>query len=124
MGGGKFRDVAAKLLSGHEVVHGLIIRLGRAADALAEDPREANFVQAANICRKLEEVVRSHFGYEETELADAIGYSEDSVDDIANARMGKRRWMRWSPKGAHRVTVTRAAVFDRRLTVENSKRAA
>lgn len=73
-GGGKFREVVAKLLSEHEVVHELIIRLGRAADALADDPGEANFVQAATTYRKLEEVVRSHFGYEETELAEAIGY--------------------------------------------------
>ncbi|MEO1911552.1 MAG: hypothetical protein ABGX10_14140, partial [Paracoccus sp. (in: a-proteobacteria)] len=58
----------------HEVVHELIIRLDRAADALSEDPSDENFVQAAMIFRKLEEVVRSHFGYEETELAEAIGY--------------------------------------------------
>ncbi|WP_054007435.1 ISKra4 family transposase [Cypionkella psychrotolerans] len=50
--------------------------------------------------------------------------AESSVDDIANARMGKRRRMRWSLKGAHRVAVTRAAVLDGRLTVTNSKRAA
>ena len=50
--------------------------------------------------------------------------AEGSVDDTANARMGKRRRMRWSPKGAHRVAVTRAAVLDGRLTVPNSKRAA
>jgi hypothetical protein len=73
-GGGKFRKVVAKLKAEHEVVHELIIRLGRAADALAEDPGDENFVQAATTFRKLEEVVRSHFGYEETELAEAIGY--------------------------------------------------
>jgi hypothetical protein len=50
--------------------------------------------------------------------------AEGSVDEIANARMGKRRRMGWSPKWAHRVAVTRAAVLDGRLTVENSKRAA
>ena len=50
--------------------------------------------------------------------------AEGSVDDIANARMGKRRRMRWSPRGAHRVAVTRAALLDGRLTVANSKRAA
>lgn len=50
--------------------------------------------------------------------------AEGSVDDIANARMGKRRRMRWSPTGAHRVAVTRAAVLDGRLTVTISKRAA
>ncbi|WP_111557744.1 hemerythrin domain-containing protein [Paracoccus sediminilitoris] len=73
-GGGMFREVVAKLKAEHEVVHELIIRLGRAADALAEDPSDQNFAQAATIFRKLEEVVRSHFGYEETELAEAIGY--------------------------------------------------
>lgn len=50
--------------------------------------------------------------------------AEGSVDDIVNARMGKRRRMRWSTKGAHRVAVTRAAVLDFRLTVTHSKRAA
>ena len=50
--------------------------------------------------------------------------AEGSVDDIANARMGKRRRMRWSPKGAHRVAVTRAAVLDGRLNVANRNRAA
>ena len=49
--------------------------------------------------------------------------AEGSVGDIANARMGKRRRMRWSPKGAHRVAVTRAAVLDGRLTGANSKSA-
>jgi hypothetical protein len=50
--------------------------------------------------------------------------AEGSVDDIANARMGKRRRMRQSPKGAHRVAVTRSAVPDGRLTVTNGRRAA
>ncbi|MBY6058885.1 ISKra4 family transposase [Leisingera daeponensis] len=42
--------------------------------------------------------------------------AEGCVDDIGNTCMGKRRRMRWSPKGAHRVTVVRAAVLDSRLT--------
>ena len=42
--------------------------------------------------------------------------AEGCVDDIGNARMGKRRRMRWSPKGAHRVAIVRAAVLDGRLT--------
>tara|TARA_R110000850_G_scaffold246226_3_gene371118 strand:+ start:2565 stop:3932 length:1368 start_codon:yes stop_codon:yes gene_type:complete len=41
--------------------------------------------------------------------------AEGCVDDIGNTRMGKRRRMRWSPKGAHRVAVVRAAVLDGRL---------
>lgn len=78
-GGGRFRDVVAKLKAEHAVVHELIIRLSRAADALAEVPSEANFIQAGNTFRKLEEVVRSHFGYEETELEEVIGYYLGSV---------------------------------------------
>jgi len=50
-------------------------------------------------------------------------HAEGSVDDIANARMGKRRRMRWSPKGAHRVAITRTAILDGGLTVEDRKRA-
>jgi hypothetical protein len=38
--------------------------------------------------------------------------------------MGKSRRMRWSARGAHRVAVTRVAVLDGRLTVEDRKRAA
>ena len=78
-GGGMFLEIVAKLKAEHEVVHELIIRLGRAADALAEDPTEANFARAAGTFRKLEEIVRSHFGYEETELAEAIGYYLGSI---------------------------------------------
>ena len=50
--------------------------------------------------------------------------AEGCVDDIGNARMGKRRRMRWSPKGAHSVAVTRAAVLDGRLTVSHRMLAA
>lgn len=78
-GGGIFRAVIAKLQAEHEVVHELIIRLSHAADALAREPGDANFAQAAATFRKLEEVVRSHFGYEETELAEAIGYYLGSI---------------------------------------------
>ncbi|AEI95557.1 ISKra4-like element ISRli1 family transposase [Roseobacter litoralis] len=41
--------------------------------------------------------------------------AEGLVNDIANARMGKKRRMRWSPSGAHRVATVRAAVLDGRL---------
>ncbi|WP_171904811.1 hemerythrin domain-containing protein [Hoeflea olei] len=78
-GGGRFREIVAKLKAEHEVVHELIIRLSRAADALAQSPTEANFAKAGATFRKLEEVVRSHFGYEETELAEAIGYYLGSI---------------------------------------------
>ena len=46
--------------------------------------------------------------------------AEGCVDEIANARMAKRRRMRWSPRGAHRVAVVRAAVLDSRLKPEQA----
>ena len=50
--------------------------------------------------------------------------AEGCVDDLANARMGKKRRMRWSPRGAHRVAITRAAVLDGRLQVSHRQKAA
>lgn len=50
--------------------------------------------------------------------------AEGCVDDLANLRMGKRRRMRWSPKGAHRVAITRAAVLDGRLCLSHRQNAA
>lgn len=41
--------------------------------------------------------------------------AEGLVNDVANVRMGKKRRMRWSPQGAHRVATVRAAVLDGRL---------
>jgi hypothetical protein len=41
--------------------------------------------------------------------------AEGCVDEIANAHMGKKQRMRWSPRGAHRVALVRAAVLDGRL---------
>jgi hypothetical protein len=37
------------------------------------------------------------------------------VNHLVNARMNKRRQMRWSPRGAHRVLQVRAAVLDGRF---------
>jgi hypothetical protein len=41
--------------------------------------------------------------------------AEGTVNQLVNARMNKRRQMRWSPSGAHRVLQIRAAVLDGRL---------
>ena len=78
-GGGVFREIVAKLKAEHEVVHELIVRLDQAADALASEASDANFAKAAETFRKLEEIVRSHFRYEETELEEAIGYYLGSI---------------------------------------------
>ena len=44
----------------------------------------------------------------------ATSGAESVVNSLVNARMNKRRQMRWSPKGAHRVLQVRAAVIDGR----------
>ena len=41
--------------------------------------------------------------------------AEGAVNHLVNARMNKRRQMRWSPRGAHRVLQVRAAVLDGRF---------
>jgi len=41
--------------------------------------------------------------------------AESTVNQLVNARMNKRRQMRWSPRGAHRVLQVRAAVLDGRF---------
>lgn len=41
--------------------------------------------------------------------------AEGTVNHLVNARMNKRRQMRWSPRGAHRVLQVRAAVLDVRF---------
>ena len=50
--------------------------------------------------------------------------AEGCVDDIGTTRMGKRRRMRWPPKGAHHFAVVRAAVLDGRLAAPYQRAAA
>lgn len=71
------RAVIAKLRAEHEVVHELLERLSSAAQAIIDDPSDANFTLASAVFEKLEAVVRSHFHYEETELEEAIGLFSD-----------------------------------------------
>ena len=69
----EIRCMVAKLREEHLVVHELIDRLVEAAHSLSSYPDDRGFIQAATIFDKLEAVVRSHFGYEETGLKDALG---------------------------------------------------
>jgi hypothetical protein len=50
--------------------------------------------------------------------------AESVVNSLVNARMNKRRQMRWSPRGAHRVLQVRAAVIDGRLSAGQMRLAA
>ena len=71
--------VVAQLRREHAVVHELLVRLERAAQALIEDPVEARFDKARAIFERLRATVISHFGYEETEIAKAIGFYLDGI---------------------------------------------
>ena len=42
--------------------------------------------------------------------------AEGTVNQLVSARMNKRKQMRWSPRGAHRVLQVRAAVLDGRFS--------
>ena len=73
------RKVVAKLRAEHLVVHELLTRLQSAADSLIDAPTEDNFVETSAILTRMEDVVRSHFGYEETELAEALGVYVEGI---------------------------------------------
>jgi hypothetical protein len=50
--------------------------------------------------------------------------AESTVNQLVNARMNKRRQMRWSPAGAHCLLQVRAAVLDGRLPEPDLRAAA
>ena len=67
------RAVVAQLMEEHKVVHELLVRLERAAMALMFEVDQEKFNEARAVFRQLDTVMRSHFGYEETQLEEAIG---------------------------------------------------
>ncbi|MCK0172473.1 hemerythrin domain-containing protein [Aliiroseovarius sp. S1123] len=72
-GNDALRAVIDRLMEEHKVVHELLVRLERAAMALMFEVDQTNFDDARAVFRQLETVVQSHFGYEETQLEEAIG---------------------------------------------------
>lgn len=71
--------VVKRLQEEHKIVHALIERLYSAAVNLVNEPSFETFKEARDTFDALESVVRSHFGYEETELAEAIGVYLDGI---------------------------------------------
>jgi hypothetical protein len=67
------RKVVERLMAEHLVVHELIEELEGAAYVLIEAPTAENFLKVAAAFSDLEKCVQSHFGYEETELEEALG---------------------------------------------------
>jgi len=72
-GNAALSKVVDKLRREHLVIHELLNRLGATGASLAKEPSEPNFDAAFAVFHKLQSSVMSHFGYEETELEEAIG---------------------------------------------------
>ncbi|MER0237398.1 hemerythrin domain-containing protein [Fulvimarina sp. MAC8] len=68
--------VLDRLAEEHVVIHEHIEALAEKAETVADEASAANFAEARKALRALEALVRSHFRYEEVELADAIGFYE------------------------------------------------
>ena len=65
--------IVERLRQEHLVVHELLKRLEEAADKLIKDTSTSNFDEITEMFEQLHKVVKSHFGYEETELREALG---------------------------------------------------
>ncbi len=72
--GDAFRRVAERLEEEHVVVHALLERLVAAIGALSAMPGPSAFADCAAVYDMLEKVLLSHFGYEEDQIGDALGY--------------------------------------------------
>jgi hypothetical protein len=102
--------------------------LGRIAsgakDAIVpnEPVAEATVRRLAARCAELHSYIESNEGalidYGERYRAGkpiSTSRAEGTVNQLVSARMNKRRQMRWSPRGAHRVLQVRAAMLDGRF---------
>jgi hemerythrin-like domain-containing protein len=66
------KKVVERLMAEHLVVHELIKELEQRAWACLQNPSPETFADAKKTFLDLNTCVRSHFGYEETELEDAL----------------------------------------------------
>lgn len=78
-GNNPLNAVLIRLRAEHGVIHDLIIDLWDAAAALADEPGRDRFDACAAAFVALDRAVRSHFRYEETELAPALGFYDVRV---------------------------------------------
>ncbi len=70
------RKVVERLAAEHEVIHHLIERMEAAARFAMNEPGPETFASLREAFETLERVVVSHFGYEQEELEEALGYYE------------------------------------------------
>ena len=70
------RRVVERLMAEHEIVHAYIERMEDAATELMNQPGPDTFAALREAFETLESFVVSHFGYEQEELEEALGYYE------------------------------------------------
>lgn len=68
------KAVIDRLSQEHEIVHTLLERLEQAAIRIMREPSPQALTDVRTVFDALHRVVASHFGYEEEELAEALGY--------------------------------------------------
>ena len=68
------RAVVDRLIMEHGVIHQMLVDMEKAAVALIESPNAGQFDNLRSIFETLEAFVMSHFGYEQTELEEALGF--------------------------------------------------
>jgi iron-sulfur cluster repair protein YtfE (RIC family) len=68
------RRVIARLAEEHVVIHELLVKLAGHVAAIRARPGPETFSEAKATLLVLDQVVRSHFGYEQNQLEEAIGY--------------------------------------------------
>jgi hypothetical protein len=68
------RNVVDRLRQEHLIIHQLLENLEAAARSAIAQPDRETFAELKQAFVALERVVRSHFGYEQEELEEALGY--------------------------------------------------
>ena len=101
---------------------GRIASWAKDAIALNEPGVEARVRRLVARCTELQTYIDSNEGalidYGQRHRAGkpiSTSRAEGTVNQLVSARMNKRKQMRWSPRGAHRVLQVRAAVLDGRF---------
>jgi len=101
---------------------GRITSWAKTATVLNEPAMEARAKRLLARCTELRSYIETNEGalidYGQRSRAGkpiSTSQAEGTVNQLVSARMNKRRQMRWSPRGAHRVLQVRAAVLDGRF---------
>ncbi|WP_405030656.1 hemerythrin domain-containing protein [Methylobacterium sp. WCS2018Hpa-22] len=68
------RPVLDRLGAEHRTVHALLERIRETSNVIASDPTRERILALDEIYEVFERIVVSHFGYEERELEEAIGF--------------------------------------------------